>query len=198
MSSLSALSGSVAGFQWLWLDMSNPKSGRVRPNPIPQQLSSGRDISDPQAGFQRGWPDMFDPRPRHVRVSDNPTPRFSWGAIKGPPRLSSSVGHSIHIANTLRHSLQLPTSLLQASFKSKLPRRDLSLTLEWHTRSSYKALHQRFLCVRYSWGFVPLDRLGCPRVTKVVLDLRKFVLPSPLWGFDSGNWTRSWWSFGVD
>jgi hypothetical protein len=30
----------------------------------------------------------------------------------------------------LRHSLELPTSLLQASFKFKLHRRDLSLTLE--------------------------------------------------------------------
>jgi hypothetical protein len=30
----------------------------------------------------------------------------------------------------LRHSLKLITSLLQASFKSKLPRRDLSLTVE--------------------------------------------------------------------
>jgi hypothetical protein len=52
------------------------------------------------------------------------------GAIKGPSRLSSTVGHSFHIANSLRHSLELPTSLLKASFKSKLPRRDLSLTLE--------------------------------------------------------------------
>jgi hypothetical protein len=30
----------------------------------------------------------------------------------------------------LRHSLEFPTSLLQGSFKSKLPRRDLRLTLE--------------------------------------------------------------------
>jgi hypothetical protein len=30
----------------------------------------------------------------------------------------------------LRHSLELLTSLLQASFKSKLSRRDLSLTLK--------------------------------------------------------------------
>jgi hypothetical protein len=36
----------------------------------------------------------------------------------------------VHIANTLRHSLELPTSLIQASLKSNLPRRDLSLTLE--------------------------------------------------------------------
>jgi hypothetical protein len=29
------------------------------------------------------------------------------------------------------------------------------------------------------------DGLGCPEVTKVVVDLKKFVLPSPSWGFDS-------------
>jgi hypothetical protein len=52
------------------------------------------------------------------------------GAIKGPSCLSSMAGRSFHIANTLRHSLELPTSLLQVLFKSKLPRRDLRLTLE--------------------------------------------------------------------
>jgi hypothetical protein len=122
----------------------------------------------------------------------------SFGGYKSPPRLSSTVDHSIHIANTLRHTLELPTSLLQASFKFKLPRRYLRLTLEWHTRSSSQALHQRSLCVRYSWGFVLLDIFGCPEVTKVVVDIRKFVLPYHLWGFDSANRTRSWWSFGVD
>jgi hypothetical protein len=30
----------------------------------------------------------------------------------------------------LRHSLELPNSLLHASFKSKFPNRDLSLTLQ--------------------------------------------------------------------
>jgi hypothetical protein len=73
---------------------------------------------------------MSGPRSRHVQVSDTPTVRFSWGAIKGPPRISSMVGYSFDIANTLRHSLELPTSLLQASFKFNLPMRDLSLTLE--------------------------------------------------------------------
>jgi hypothetical protein len=33
---------------------------------------------------------------------------------------------------------------------------------------------------RYSWGFIPLDGLGCLKVTKVVVDLEKFVLPFPL------------------
>jgi hypothetical protein len=55
----------------------------------------------------------------------------SLGGYKAPPpHLSSPIGHSVQLANTLRHSLELPTSLLQASFKSKLPGRDLSLTLE--------------------------------------------------------------------
>jgi hypothetical protein len=130
---------------------------------------------------------MSDPRPGHVRVSDTPTARFSLGAIKGLPHLSSTVDHSFYIANTLRRSLELPTSLLQASFKSKLPRRDLRLTLEWPTRSSSQPLYRRSLCVYYSWRFVPLDGLGCPGVTRVVVDPEKFVLPSPLWGFDSGN-----------
>jgi hypothetical protein len=31
----------------------------------------------------------------------------------------------------------------------------------------------------------PLDGLGCLRVTKVVVDLRKFLLPYPLSGFTS-------------
>jgi hypothetical protein len=178
--------------------MFGPQIGHVWPNTIPQRLSSGPDISGPQAGFQRGWSDMSDPWPWHVQVSDTPTARFSWGGYKRPPHLFSMVGHSFHIANILRHSLELPTSLLQASFKSKLSRRDLSLTLEWPIRSSCQALHRRSLCVRYSWRFVPLDGLGCPGVTKVVVDLKKFVLPSPLWGFDSESRTRSWWSFRVN
>jgi hypothetical protein len=45
-------------------------------------------------------------------------------------------------------------------------------------------------------GTYPLDGLGCPGVTKVVIDIRKFVFPSPLWEFDSeteldlGNYSK--------
>jgi hypothetical protein len=184
------ISNPIARFQRGWPDMSDLTK-------FPWRLSSRPVISGPQAGFQRGWSDMSGPWPRHIRVSD--TQRLdSLEGYKSPPRLSSSVGHSIHIANTLRHSIELPTSLLQASFKSKLPKRDLSLTLEWPTRSSTQALHRRSPCVRYSWEFVPLDGLGHLGITKVVVDPGKFVLPSPLWGFNSGNQTRSWWSFRVD
>jgi hypothetical protein len=62
--------------------------GHVQPNPIPQRLSSGPDISGPQAGFQRGLPNMSGPRPEHVRVSDTPTARFSPPSFS--PALSSS------------------------------------------------------------------------------------------------------------
>jgi hypothetical protein len=108
------------------------------------------------------------------------------------------VGHSFHIANTLRYSLELTVSLLQGSFKFKHHRRDLRLTLEWSTQFLSQALHRRSPCIRYSWRFVPINGLDCPGVTKVVGDSEKFVLPSPLWWFDSVNRTRSCWSFGVD
>jgi hypothetical protein len=56
--------------------MSDPQPRHVRPNPIPQQLSPGPDISGPQASFQTGWSDMSGPRPRHVWISDTPMARF--------------------------------------------------------------------------------------------------------------------------
>jgi hypothetical protein len=180
---LSTLSGLAVGFQRLWSDMSG------------LSVLSGLPV-----GFQRRWPDMSGPQLGHVWVSDTPTTIFSLGAIKYPPCLSSTVGHSFHIVNTLKHSLELPASLLQALYRRSLYvcYRDLRLTFEWPTRSSSQALYRRSLYVCYSWGFVPLDKVGCPWVTKVVVDPRKCVLPSALWGFDSGNRTRFWWSFEVD
>jgi hypothetical protein len=44
----------------------------VRPNQIPQRLSPGSNIFDPQARFQRGGPDMSGHRPGHVWVSGTP------------------------------------------------------------------------------------------------------------------------------
>jgi hypothetical protein len=81
------------------------------------------------------------------------------GAIKGPPHLSSSVGHSIHLKYTLTHSLELKISLPQASIQSNLPRRDLShplsnpLNLQLST-SSTSFVYSLFLGIR------PLDELG--------------------------------------
>jgi hypothetical protein len=75
---------------------------------------------------------MSDPPPGHVRVSDTSNGQIPLGGYKRPPTsyLSSLVGHSVQLVNTLRQSLELQTSLPQAPFKSKVPRRDLSLTLE--------------------------------------------------------------------
>jgi hypothetical protein len=73
---------------------------------------------------------MSSPRPRHVQVSNSSNGQIPLGAIKGSPHLSFQVDHSFHLANILRHSLELQISLPQVSFRSKLPRRDLSLTLE--------------------------------------------------------------------
>jgi hypothetical protein len=126
-------------------------------------------------------PNKSGPRPGHVWVFDTPMARFSWGAIKGPH--TSLAWLATHFTlQTLWDTL-----LSSQPLSSKLPRRDLSLTLEWPTRSSSQALHRQSSCVHYSWGFIPLDWLGCPGVTKVVVDPGKFVLPSTLWGFDSGN-----------
>jgi hypothetical protein len=73
---------------------------------------------------------MSGPRPEHVQVSDTSNGQIPLGAIKDPPCLSSLVGHSVQLANTLRYYIELQTSPAQALFKSKLPRRDLSLTHE--------------------------------------------------------------------
>jgi hypothetical protein len=221
MSDLSALFGSLFRFQRSNSDMFGSQPGYVRPLSLILALAlsdflAGFQRPNPNmSGSQSehvwpihlisGFPSLIQLLSRvpemvigHVRPPTQTCPgfwypmaRFSWGAIKGLTHLSSRVGHSVQLVNTLRHTLELPTSLLQASFRSKLPRRDLSLTFEWPTRSSTQALHWQSSCVHYSWGFIPLDGLGCLRVTKVVVDFRKFVLSSTLWGFDSENWTRS-------
>jgi hypothetical protein len=71
----------------------------------------------------------------------------SLGGYKRPPRLSITVGHSFHIANTLRHSLELPTSLLQAPPQ-------LSLQVLIHSYSYLKTLAQKYLEEKgFSWLF---------------------------------------------
>jgi hypothetical protein len=83
----------------------------------------------------------------HVRVSDTPVARFSWGAIKDPPCLPSMAGHLFHIVNTLRHSLELPTSLLHASPW-------LSLQIFIHSYSYLKVLPQKCLEEKVSHGYL--------------------------------------------
>jgi hypothetical protein len=44
------------------------------------------------------------------------------------------------------------------------------------------------LCLFVTLGDLYPRRTRCsPEVTKVVVNLRKFVLPSPSWGFESGK-----------
>jgi hypothetical protein len=121
---------------------------------------------------------MSDPRSGHVRVSHTPTSRFPWGAIKGPPRLSSPVDHFIHLKYTLRHSLQLKISLSQASLQSRLPRRDLSHPLSDPLDLQLKHIIDELHVFITLGDSSPRRTRSCPGVTKVVVDLRKFVLPS--------------------
>jgi hypothetical protein len=60
------------------------------------------------------------------------------GGYKRPPSLSSTVGHSFHITNTLRHFLEILNSLLQASPW-------LSLQVLIHSYSYLNALPQKCL-----------------------------------------------------
>jgi hypothetical protein len=129
----------------LWLSLGPDMSGLSAHNPG-EVLEL--DLFGSQSGSQRAWPDI----PGSLTP---PTGRFLWGATKGSPCPSSLSGHSVQRTNTFRHSLELQTSLPQAPFKSKLPRRDLSLNLEWPSRFSTQALHRWSPCVHYSWGFVP-------------------------------------------
>jgi hypothetical protein len=107
------------------------------------------------------------------------------GTIKG-------VSHPLH---SFRHFIDLKTLWIkaswvkhyppQASLKSKPPRRDLSHLLECPSQSS----NQHFtddLRAFVSLGDLSPRWTRCPLgATKVVMSLRKFVWPSPSWGFDS-------------
>jgi hypothetical protein len=109
------------------------------------------------------------------------------GAIKGSSCLSSPVHHSIHLKYTLIHSLELKIYLPQASLRSKLPMRDLSHPLSDPLDLQLKHLIDELRVFITLWDSSPRWTRSCSGVTKVMVDLRKFVLPSPSWGFDSGN-----------
>jgi hypothetical protein len=83
--------------------------------------------------------------------------------------------------------LELKLSLLQASLKSKPPIRDLSQLLS--DPFDLQAKHfTNDLCVFVTLRDSSPRRIRCPaRVTKVVVSFKKFVLPSPSWGFDIGR-----------
>jgi hypothetical protein len=81
--------------------------------------------------------------------------------------------------------LELKLSLPQASLKFKLPKRDLSHLLECPSQSSSKHSTDD-LYVYVTLGDLPTRRTRCPPgANNVMVSLRKFVLPSPSWGFDS-------------
>jgi hypothetical protein len=83
-------------------------SEHVRPYPVFQRLSLRTGlVRFPGQVPVRVARHVHPPRLRHVRVSDTPTGRFSWGAIKRSPRLTNPAGQFIHLRYTLRHSLEL-------------------------------------------------------------------------------------------
>jgi hypothetical protein len=128
-----------------------------------------------------------------------PNGQISLGAIKAPPPHTFLAREVTHLnLKTLWDTLLSSKPLSQAPFKSKFHRKDLSLSLEWPSRSSTQVLHWQSPCVCYSWDLSPRWTRCCPGVTKVVMDLRKFVLSSPSWGFVSENQNRSWWLFRED
>jgi hypothetical protein len=96
------LLGLLIGFLKVFSNMSglSPLSRVKAPEP---------DMSGFQDGFQRWLPDMSRPSPDMSKFLTPPTGRFPWGGgvIKGLPCLPSLVGHSVQLANTLRHSLEL-------------------------------------------------------------------------------------------
>jgi hypothetical protein len=68
--------------------MSDPQSEHVQPSPAVQLLSL-------RTGLVR-FPGQVPVRLiEHVRISDAPTDRFSWWAIKDPPRLFNPTDYSV-------------------------------------------------------------------------------------------------------
>jgi hypothetical protein len=74
----------------------------------------------------------------------------SLGGYKSPSHRSSLEDHELNLKTLPSVLSWAQNSSPQASLQSKLPRRYLSLTFEWLTRSSTQALHRWSMCVRYS------------------------------------------------
>jgi hypothetical protein len=128
MFGFSALSGFLSGFHRPNSDMSGPQPYQASYPRLPQSYQASYPRLPHLIWLLSQVPEMVT---GHVWVSDTQRLDFLRGwAIKGPPRHSNKVDHSVQLVKSLIYSLELSTSLLQASFKSKLPMRDLSLTLE--------------------------------------------------------------------
>jgi hypothetical protein len=131
---------------------------------------------------------MSGSQPEHVQISDTPTERFLLGAIKGSPCPPSLPWPLYYFENTLN---QYFLSSKPLSFK--LQSNPSFLREIWAIPFSDPQDLQAKHFTDDLRVFVTLGDLSpwwtrcCPRVTKLVVNLRKFVLPSPSWGFDSGK-----------
>jgi hypothetical protein len=99
-------------------------------------------------------------------ISKSLTPQRvdSLRGYKRPPTPPQLVWSLDPLTNTLKHSL------LSSNMTFKICKQSTSSMI--------------FVCL-FLLGTCPLDRLGYLRVTKVVVNFRKFVFPSASWGFDS-------------
>jgi hypothetical protein len=139
-----------------------------------------------EAGLQIRLPDMSGPDTRHVWVSDTPIDRFLLGAITPPPpQLGWPLSWLVNTLNQLFLSSKPLSSKLHShpSFLREIWAISLSDSQDLQATHFTDDLH----------GFVTLGDMSpwrtrcCLGVTKLVVKLEKFVLPSPSWGFDSGK-----------
>ena len=124
------ISGLLAGFQWGLPDMSGPWPGHIRPIPIPKRLSPGTG----QVRFPSRVPVRLA---GHVRPLTrtcpglwHPNGQIPFGGYKREPTPPLYIWSLISTCKPFWGTLLSSQPLFQAPFKSKLLRRDLSLTLE--------------------------------------------------------------------
>jgi hypothetical protein len=112
----------------------------------------------------------------------HPNGKIPFGCYKRTP-MPPQLGRSLHsIANTLNQCF-----LWSKPLSFKLPKRDLSRPFEWPSKSLSKCFTDDLHVFVTLGDLSPWWTRCCLGVTKVVMNLRKFVLPSPLCGFDSGK-----------